>query len=528
MRYFLGFAVAVATVTGWVSTGTATTVPGGGPASSDCYSVFDVQDAPTPSGNKVECTDGDPCDTDGACNVNRKCTFKVRVCINQTGVGSCTPKDVKKLIGGGGLSKPSTPSSAAVCGDYSNVTVALKGKKAKMAKKMIKLTAVSATGKPKKDADTLVLVCKPQPGICTTTTTSTSTTTTTLPTVCDCCDKTIMSFTTGLPSATKTGEILDDSGVHVTDLTSGGLYFGGGLEGVPLPAAVPASGNTQTAITACNSSTGDITIGSRTSAQTGSNANCSAVGCLFGPPLPIPNPTGTSTSTCVVNVVSANATGSGNCNGNIASLNLPLASGIYLTGDLEPSIDGIQPCPICTGGTCKGGPNDGLACTPGTATPGADYPTSNDCPPPVSGFLGNLPIAFDLSTGLRSKTAFDNLPTQTNIFCGYCSSNAGVPENVGGAAHPCTSNSDCTTGIFTKCRQKDGGAFSTDLLGLNTARTITETGTPSACLADGAGHSATLVSVFCTAPTFNGIVDGSADLGGPGAVSLPGTSQLLP
>jgi hypothetical protein len=138
----------------------------------------------------------------------------------------------------------------------------------------------------------------------------------------------------------------------------------------------------------------------------------SATGCLFGPPLPIPNPTGTATSTCVVNVVSSNATGSGNCDGNIASLNLPLASGIYLTGDLDPTIAGIQPCPICTGGTCR--------------------------------------VA------------------------------------------------------------------------------LTETGAPSACLADGAGHSATLVSIFCITPTFNGLVDGSADLPGPGAVSLPGTAQLLP
>ena len=334
-----------------------------------------------------------------------------------------------------------------------------------------------------------------------------------------------MSFTTGLPSATPTGELLDDSGAHISDLTSGGLYFGGGLEGVPLPAAVPASGTTLTAITACNPDTGAITIGSRSAAQTGSNANCSATGCLFGPPLPIPNPTAASTSTCVVNVVSSNASGTGNCDGNITSLNLPLASGIYLTGDLNPSITGIQPCPICTGGTCKGGPNDTVACTPGTTTPGDQYPTSNDCPPPVGAFLGNLPIAFDLSTGLRSKTAFDNLPTQANVFCGYCASNAGVFKN---PAQTCTTNATCVTGIFTKCRQKDAGAFQTDLLALNTARTINETGTPSACLADGASHSATMVSVFCTAPTFNGIVDGSADLPGPGAVSLPGTSQLLP
>jgi hypothetical protein len=34
------------------------------------------------------------------------------------------------------------------------------------------------------------------------------------------------------------------------------------------------------------------------------------------------------------------------------------------------------------------------------------------------------------------------------------------------------------------------------------------------------------VSVFCIPPSFNGIIDGSADLPGPGATSLPGLVQL--
>src|SRR5262249_12278992 len=39
----------------------------------------------------------------------------------------------------------------------------------------------------------------------------------------------------------------------------------------------------------------------------------------------------------------------------------------------------------------------------------------------------------------------------------------------------------------------------------------------------GVPATATLASVFCIASTGNGIVDGAADLPGPGAVSLPGT-----
>jgi len=36
------------------------------------------------------------------------------------------------------------------------------------------------------------------------------------------------------------------------------------------------------------------------------------------------------------------------------------------------------------------------------------------------------------------------------------------------------------------------------------------------------------VSVFCIPPSYNGIVDPSGELPGPGAVSLPGQSQFIP
>jgi hypothetical protein len=49
-----------------------------------------------------------------------------------------------------------------------------------------------------------------------------------------------------------------------------------------------------------------------------------------------------------------------------------------------------------------------------------------------------------------------------------------------------------------------------------------------ACLADGAPHAATLVSAFCIPPAYNATVDANGDLPGPGAVSLPGQSQLVP
>jgi hypothetical protein len=42
-------------------------------------------------------------------------------------------------------------------------------------------------------------------------------------------------------------------------------------------------------------------------------------------------------------------------------------------------------------------------------------------------------------------------------------------------------------------------------------------------MSNGGTESTKLASVFCVASTGNGLVDGSTDLPGPGAVSLPGT-----
>ena len=87
--------------------------------------------------------------------------------------------------------------------------------------------------------------------------------------------------------------------------------------------------------------------------------------------------------------------------------------------------------------------------------------------------------------------------------------------------------SACTDGnsSWPDCQQRNPGAFGPAGGG---ARTITETGAPAGNMTDGAGHASTLVSAFCIQPTFNPTVDAAGDLPGPGAVSLPGTAQLLP
>jgi hypothetical protein len=56
---------------------------------------------------------------------------------------------------------------------------------------------------------------------------------------------------------------------------------------------------------------------------------------------------------------------------------------------------------------------------------------------------------------------------------------------------------------------------------------VSETGLRPGDLTGRTALTARLVSVFCVPPTYNGLVDGSADLPGPGAVCLFGASQLV-
>jgi hypothetical protein len=415
---------------------------------------------------------------------------------------------------------------------------------------------------------------------------TTSTTTTTLGPCCGVAP-TRLSFTTGIGTG-NCGTVQLSNGTVSKNLACSGLYTGGGGNTVPLPYNVPDMGNTLTGVSSCNAGTGALTLTNLTSGQTGSNRNCSSVGCLFGGPLPIPNSVSTPTSVCVVNVVATNASGSANCNTGVSNINLPLSSVLYLSGDLFPTAPGIQVCPVCnhtcTGGTnnggpcndngdcpgggtcggpnvCHGGENDTDPCTPEDSQQGTldVFPTSHDCPPLNIHNIGALPIAFDLTTGTQTKTAA-LVSGMNNVFCGYCVDiNAagtgcfeGDPDPACpingtciGAGNPwlcctgagagtcnqapkaCTAPGQCTDGAGTwpDCQQNSAGAFGPAGGG---ARTITETGSPAGDMTDGLAHNSTLASIFCIQPTFNATVDAAGDLPGPGAVTLQGQTQLLP
>lgn len=123
----------------------------------------------------------------------KTCSFDLQLCVNQAG-GDCGAAALKKKVKAKGRCKGAaklqvTPdASNGVCG--SSVAVTVKTKKGKRDGKCKLRIATKASGKPaRRDADTLLLLCKPSPGVCPQGTGVT--TTTTLPpsclTACDCC-----------------------------------------------------------------------------------------------------------------------------------------------------------------------------------------------------------------------------------------------------------------------------------------------------------------------------------------------------
>jgi len=368
---------------------------------------------------------------------------------------------------------------------------------------------------------------------------------------CGTPDPAFLSFTTSLGTG-NCGTTVNDSGAPTGpgSLGCNSLYTGGGGAAVP-PATVPDYGSTLTKTNCCAKL---VPLKKATSTDTGSNRNCSDAGCLYGPPLPIIS----GASVCVINVVAQPATGYAFCDAGSVNLDIPLTSNVFLTVDLFPQTGGMdhcvggdnsgavctdntpctgggfcsagtQPCPICAGdGLCHGGTNDGKACAPGTLlVTGPQWPTSQDCPPPGSP-IGSLPIPYLLTTGTSTKTAV-NQPSETRVFCGFCSDPTSTTFK--NPAVACASDAGCA-GLMgcpgpsdpcTACKQRTGGAF-----GSQAVRTITENGAPAGPIATGGAPAAeTLVSVFCIPPTFNGTIDGVGDLPGPGAASLQGQTQLL-
>lgn len=379
-------------------------------------------------------------------------------------------------------------------------------------------------------------VC-PAPADDTTTTSTTSSTAatvaTTSTTFAPCCNGAAFHTFTVADAPGDCGDITRADGTKSADIACSGLYAGGGGNSVPLPAVVPDRGQAIEAIVAC---TGQLaTLGPTTSAQTGSNRNCTAVGCLFGAPLAIPNAGSIPTSVCVISALATDTAGTFDCGTGEENQTIQLTSEIFLTGDgsTDPgnTIAGIQPCPLCQEGTCVGGPNDGGSCIADTTDLGDEYPTSHDCPPDPTLSIGALSIPFPFTSGSLSWRATPatnddgTFPNQPRTFSGFCR-DADATGAFADPAEPCWENGMAVGppcgGTFETCEQRTNGAFGPNG---GSIKTITAVGSPQAGVLT-APSPGTLVSVFSIPPAFNATIDAAADLPGPGAVALPGTGAL--
>ena len=211
--------------------------------------------------------------------------------------------------------------------------------------------------------------------------------------------------------------------------------------------------------------------------------------CLFGPPLPILG----APSTCVVNTIGVDVGGFVNKDTGAASVNLPLRTHTFVTGN------DVSPCPRCENSVCTYGARAGLACTP-VGTLG----TTIECPPSADGGALLQEFVVDLSpltTGTTSRTEVAGKP---GIFC------PGQDTEL--------------TGVLSAFGTQNAGLLPPELI--RTVHTISETGFAAGSLTDELPHAVQLASVFCIPSTGSQLIDGAASLPGPGAVTLPGTIQL--
>jgi hypothetical protein len=271
------------------------------------------------------------------------------------------------------------------------------------------------------------------------------------------------------PAGGTCGSVADSVPSTLLPLVCGELALGGGASTLP-PGATPPGSRTKFDATGSPGSTRSVTGAS--SMLTGSNRNCSVPGCFFGSPLPVMNG---PLSTCIINTFAAAASGSLDITAGTFTGTVPLQSAVTVTGNAA------QPCPLCsapTGGTCSPDAfNPGAPCIQ-DATTGQ----SHNC---VASGPGVPPLMVTLS-GLTTGTSSSSNPG--GLFC---------PGQV------------------------NAGAF-----GKPSAVSITANGTVAGDLGAGPALPATLASVFCVAATGNVLIDGTTDLPGPGAITLPVSADV--
>jgi hypothetical protein len=334
--------------------------------------------------------------------------------------------------------------------------------------------------------------------------TSTSTTT-----IFDTTTTTIfLEFTTATPGGT-CGSTLDGSNNLIKNLTCGGLSIGGGAS--ILPEGLIQDGSTSLFALGCTGSSCTIGPTSTPPPVNSTAPDCTDIGCNFGTPLPIPNPTNPFLSLCVLNTWKAPASGTLDLSSGASSTNVALISDFYLTGNLA------QPCPRCVGGVCDRGPRAGMACTATSSTG-----VTRDCP---TGGVGTVvtpcPAAQPGNNNCCSPATPCNCPcTPGGGNC--CDGSRAGPHTID--LSPLITGTASNTepgGIF--CPGQPSVGSSVGCFGSTACRTITESGAAAGPITTGIPASATLASVFCIPAEGSGLLDGSLNVPGPGAVALPGT-----
>jgi len=297
----------------------------------------------------------------------------------------------------------------------------------------------------------------------------------------------VMTFTTGLAGGVcgeaRTGGA---AGAILQNLNCGGLNIGGGDSTIPegpTPDNAASKFNASCIATTC-------TITERTAAETGSSDDCTDIGCSFGTRLPIVNG---GLSTCVTNTFGSPGSGSLDLTTGAFSGSVPLDSQVNVTGIAA------SPCPTCVAGVCAGL----AAATPGSACTSINASNNTyDC---VANGVPLLPFLVNLTPLTTGTSAVDT--AGTGLFCPGQIAGPSGPGRAGCFGHPGVGN---PLAPGTVCDYIEGRG--SDAVGISIG---------------GGTVSTTFASVFCIPATGNGLIDGAADLPGPGMTSLPGTLEIL-
>jgi len=271
------------------------------------------------------------------------------------------------------------------------------------------------------------------------------------------------------------GVVRDGSGATLGPLACGDLALGAGASTLP-PSSLPDGAVNQFQLGGCGLF---LDCALLPVATAGPGFDCTATGCFFGPPVPIPNG---GLTACAQSTFAAPGGGSTNLLTGATSANVQLGLHIYVTGN--PT----QPCPRCSAvgapgapgtGTCDRGARAGFGCSSVNS-----QGLSKDCQPGGSdGSVDLGSINADLSP---VTTGTSTLANPSGLFC------------------PGQTSPGCFGDAACRSMQVTGTAPGLPLLAAATPL------------------PATLVSTFCVPATGNALIDGSADLPGPAAISLPG------